>query len=143
VSGPSWARADRVELFANGKMIREQAVQDDHRAGEKARITWQIPKPAHDVHLVVIATGPGVTAPYWEIPRPYQPSDKSFVPRVVGSTNPIWIDGDGNGKFESAATIAQRLIVDHGKDRAKLAEVLKRFDEAVAVQLEAILPDVP
>jgi len=55
VFGPAWTQADRIELFANGILIREQKIEDDHRAGEKARIFWQLPKPAHDVHLVVIA----------------------------------------------------------------------------------------
>jgi hypothetical protein len=141
VLGPSWVRADHVALYANGVMIREQNVEDAGRAGEKARIIWQIPRPAHDVHLVVIATGPGVTAPYWEIPRPYQASSKTFVPRVIGSTNPVWLDADGNDKFESAFAIAQRLVQQHGADRAKLDDALKSHDEAVAVQVDAILQE--
>ncbi len=139
VFGPAWTKADRIELFANGILIREQKIEDDHRAGEKARIVWQIPKPAHDVHLVVIATGPGVTEPFWEIPRPYQPSSKTFVPRVIGSTNPIWLDADGDGRFEPAFAIAQRLIQESGGDRAKLQEALKKCDEAVAVQVESLM----
>lgn len=139
VFGPAWTKADRIELFANGVLIREQKIEDDHRAGEKARIVWQIPKPAHDVHLVVIATGPGVIEPFWEIPRPYQPSSKTFVPRVVGSTNPIWLDADGDGRFEPAVAIARRLILESGADRVKLQEALKRCDEAVAVQVESLM----
>ena len=100
---------------------------------------WQLPKPSHDVHLVVIATGPGVTEPFWEIPRPYQPSSKAFVPLVVGSTNPIWVDADGDGKFEPAFAIARRLIQESGGNRAKLQQALKRCDEAVAVQVESLL----
>jgi len=139
VFGPAWTQTDRIELFANGILIREQKIEDNHRAGEKARIVWQLPKPAHDVHLVVIATGPGVTEPFWEIPRPYQPSSKTFVPRVIGSTNPIWLDGDGDGRFESAFAIARRLIQESGGDRAKLQEALKRCDAAVAVQVESLM----
>lgn len=143
VSGPSWTQADHVELYANGKVIREQKITDDHRAGEKARITWEIPRPAHDVHLVVIATGPGVTEPFWEIPRPYQPASKTFVPRLIGSTNPVWIDADGDGRFESALAIAKRLIQQAGGDREKLRESLKRCDEAVAVQAESLNGSAP
>jgi hypothetical protein len=109
VSGPAWVQADRVELFANGVLIREQALTDDSRPGVKARVSFTIPKPAHDVFLVAIATGPGVKEPFWEIPRPYQPAGKTFVPRVIGSTNPIWIDADNDGKFESAHAVSQRL----------------------------------
>jgi len=139
VSGPSWVKADRIELFANGIVIREQAIEDDHRAGEKARVIWTLPKPAHDVHLVAIATGPGVTEPFWEIPRPYQPSSKTFVPRVIGSTNPIWVDADGDGRFQSAFAYAQSLVQQHGADREKLGETLKRYDAAIAVQVESLL----
>ena len=143
VSGPSWTQADHVELYSNGKVIREQKITDDHRAGEKARITWEIPRPAHDVHLVVIATGPGVTDPFWEIPRPYQPASKTFVPRLIGSTNPVWIDADGDGRFESALAIAKRLIQQAGGDREKLRESLKRCDEAVVVQAESLNGSAP
>ncbi|WP_397381217.1 CehA/McbA family metallohydrolase [Prosthecobacter sp.] len=139
VFGPAWAQADHIELFANGILIREQKIEDGHRAGEKARIIWQLPKPAHDVHLVVIATGPGVTEPFWEIPRPYQPSSKTFVSRVVGSTNPTWLDADGDGRFEPAVAIARRLIQESGGDRVKLQDALKRCDDAVAVQVESLM----
>jgi hypothetical protein len=138
VFGPAWAQADRVELYANGIMIREQKIEDDHRAGEKTRVMWKIGKPAHDVHLVVIATGPGVTEPFWEIPRPYQPTSKAFVSRVIGSTNPVWVDADGDGRFESAFGIAQRLIKESDGDEAKLREALKCCDEAVVVQVESL-----
>ncbi|MDB6117735.1 MAG: hypothetical protein JWO08_1516, partial [Verrucomicrobiaceae bacterium] len=139
VSGPSWVQADLVALYANGIMIREDVIQDAHRAGQKAKVIWRIPRPRHDVHLVVIATGPGVTEPFWEIPRPYQPSSTTFVPRVIGSTNPVWLDADGDGKFESAYAYAKRLIMRTGTDAAKLEEALKSYDEAVAIQARALV----
>ncbi len=138
VSGPAWVTADRVEIFANGIRIREQVIKDSGKGGEKARIMWKLPKPAHDVHLVAIATGPGVTEPYWEIPRPYQPSSKAITPRVIGATNPIWLDADGNGRFESAFVIAQQLVAKFGNDPAMLREALAKHDAAVAVQVESI-----
>jgi hypothetical protein len=134
----TWVQADHIALYANGRVIREQQIQDDHRAGEKARIIWQIPKPAHDVHLVVIATGPGVTEPFWEIPRPYQPSSKTLTSRVIGSTNPIWLDADGDGRFESAFAYAQTLIRQYGGDHGKLREALKGHDPSVATQVDSL-----
>ncbi|MGV3661271.1 MAG: CehA/McbA family metallohydrolase [Prosthecobacter sp.] len=143
VSGPAWVRADRVTLYANGIAIREEALSDKGREGEKARITWKIPKPAHDVHLVAIATGPGIEEPFWEIPRPYQPSSKTFTPRVVGSTNPVWVDANGDGRFQSALAIAQDLIQKSGGDRDALTEPLKKHDEAVVIQAESLLSNPP
>lgn len=140
VSGPAWTRVGQVELFANGIRIREQAVKDAGTAGKKARIVWRVPKPAHDVHLVAIATGPGVTEAFWEIPRPYQPSSKAFMPRVIGATNPVWLDADGDGHFESAFAIAQELITRSGGDPARLRELLRKHDPAVAAQVQSISP---
>lgn len=97
VSGPSWTRADHVALYANGEVLREEAVNDRGSAGEKARVTWKVPRPDKDTFLVVIATGPGPTGAFWPIPRPYQPSSPVFTPRVVGSTNPVWIEVGGEG----------------------------------------------
>src|SRR2546430_3772363 len=49
---------------------------------------------AYDAHLVAIASGPAVAGPYWPIAKPYQPSSRVWEPRVLGATNPIWVDGD-------------------------------------------------
>lgn len=133
VLGPSWARADRVELYANGIKVREQAITPGEQV-RKASVAWTLPRPGHDVHLVAIATGPGVTAPYWDTPRPYQPTAKTFTPRVIGSTNPIWIDGDGDGQFTPARGYAARLVSEAAGDAAKLGVKLNGYDAAVAVQ---------
>jgi hypothetical protein len=92
VSGPSWTRVDRVVLYGNGGVLQESKIHDPGRAGEKARVGWEIPRPGKDTFLVVIATGPGPTGAFWPIPRPYQPNSPVFEPRVIGSTNPVWID---------------------------------------------------
>jgi hypothetical protein len=133
VLGPSWVTADRVELFANGIKVREQSIRAT-REPLKARVTWTMPRPVHDVHLVVIATGPGVTAPYWETPRPYQAASKVFTPRIIGSTNPVWIDADGDGVFTPARGYAARLVTSAGGDPRRLVASLAAYDEPVAVQ---------
>jgi hypothetical protein len=101
VLGPSWVRAEKVELFANGTKIQESAI-DSRRAdapGEKAEITWVIPRPAEDTYLVAIVTGPPVTAPFWAMTRPYQPTSQKWQGRAIGATNPVWLDADGDGRF--------------------------------------------
>jgi hypothetical protein len=101
VLGPSWVRADKVELFANGVPIQELMI-DPVRSGapgEKAGVTWTIPRPAKDTYLVAIATGLPVTAPFWAMSRPYQPVSRKWQGRSIGASNPIWLDADGDGKF--------------------------------------------
>ncbi|PYI80805.1 MAG: hypothetical protein DME26_20935 [Verrucomicrobia bacterium] len=133
VLGPSWTRADRVELFANGEKIREQQIKSA-RSAEKAKVTWTIPRPRYDVHLVAIATGPGVTGPYWAIPRSYQPTSRVWEPRLIGSTNPIWVDADGDGKFTAARAYAKELWMRIGADPVKLLAELASYDQAVTAQ---------
>jgi hypothetical protein len=145
VLGPSWVSATNVALFANGVKIREAQINGAARhddssfnRGEKAIITWTVSRPAHDVHLVAIATGPAVTAPFWAIPRPYQPASPHWEGRVIGSTNPIWLDGDGDGQFTSARAYAVRLVTRHGSKPVKLLAALGEFDEAVASQAPSL-----
>ncbi len=138
VLGPSWTQADRVELFANGIKIREQAIQAPAGSVEKAAVVWRLPRPAHDVHLVAIAHGPAVTAPYWAIPFPYQPTDRNRDRCVLGATNPVWLDADGDGKFSSARDYAKQVIERSGGNPGKLAAELTRYDAAVGAQVKAL-----
>jgi hypothetical protein len=147
VLGPSWINADRVELYANGVKIRQQQIappaleaasKDKKYDPLKAKVIWTVPKPKHDVHLIALASGPGVTGLYWPIARPYQPSSPVWEPRVVGCTNPIWVDADGDGKFSSPRNHAQVLIQRHGTDPRKLLPALALCDEAVAAQAASL-----
>src|SRR5206468_3657507 len=140
VFGPSWTSADRVELYANGVKIRDQKVETPVSPAEKTRVTWIIPKPAYDVHLVAIASGPPVNRPCWPIPKPYQPSSRVWEPRVLGATNPIWVDGDGDGKFTPPRAYAKEIVQRAGTDVKKLMAELAKYDEAVAAQAASFFP---
>ncbi len=86
VDGPSWTSVDYIALHADGRVVHEERFAP--RSG-KLRRTWRLPRP--DRYLVAVATGPGVRAPYWPSPRPYQPTERTFSPYVIGSSNPIWM----------------------------------------------------
>lgn len=141
VLGPSWVNATNVCLFANGAKIREESLplagrgREPLALGEKAKVEWLIPKPRHDVHLVAIATGPGVTAPFWAIPRPYQPASTRWEGRVIGSSNPILLDADGDGAFTAARGYAKQIVARHGANPRALQAALADYDEAVAAQV--------
>jgi hypothetical protein len=138
VVGPSWTRADRVELYANGVKIHEQPIDAPADVVAKARVSWNLARPAHDVSLVVVASGPGVTAPYWVIPKPYQPSSKDWTPRLLSVTNPVRLDADGDGRFTSAHEYALQAIHQAGTDPSRLFPALSEHDESVAAQAAAI-----
>jgi hypothetical protein len=137
VLGPSWVSATNVTLFANGVKLREQTIGpgDSSGTGIKAVLNWTLPRPAHDVYLVALATGPEVNAPFWAIPKPYQPTSPRWTGRIIAATNPIWLDADGDGRFTAARGYARRLIEQHGTNPNSLLPALIHFDEAVAAQV--------
>ncbi len=131
-----------MELFADGIKIQERRIDDAPGSVEKARVEWTLPRPPHDVALVAVASGPGVTAPYWPIPRPYQPTSKVWEPRVLAVTNPVRVDAESDGAWSSARYYAQFLIEIFGADPSALFPALARYDEAVATQAAAFcLPE--
>jgi hypothetical protein len=140
VLGPSWSSVDRVELFADGVKLREQpiAIERASHPGIKAVVTWDIPRPPHDLCLVAVASGPGVTAPFWAIPRPYQPTSRAWTPRVLGIANPVFLDGDDDGVWTSPKGYAERLVGRAGTEPARLLPALASHDEAVAAQAAAL-----
>lgn len=138
VKGPGWTRARRVALYVNGILAREEEIEDGTRAGVKWEGTWRLPKPAHDVHLVAVATGPGVTAPYWPTAKPYQPTSIEFAPYVLGLSGAVFVDGDGSRAFEPAVEYARREV-SAAADVRQLAARLRSYDGAVAIQAASLL----
>jgi hypothetical protein len=140
VLGPSWVSATNVLLFANGVLLRDRALNagKTEAVGIKAVIDWTIPRPDHDVHLVALATGPDVTAPFWAIPKPYQPTSRQWTGRVIAATNPVWLDADGDGRFTSARGYARTLVERQARNPSALLAELARFDEATAAQAASL-----
>jgi hypothetical protein len=98
-----------------------------------------LPRFHHDVHLVAIASGPGVRELYWPIARPYQPTSSIVNPRVLGSTGAVWLDADGDGARTSAFTYARRLLREAKGEWPALVRSLSDYDEAVAAQAASLL----
>jgi hypothetical protein len=148
VLGPSWTKADRVTLYANGTAIREVTIDGSlspaTAPGEKWRGSYRIEKPTHDVHIVLVALGPGPDVPFYPLVRPYQPVSPLWKPYVLGSSGAVFIDADGDGRFTSAREYAQRIVdavKNLGADAAldAVIEKLAPFDDAVAAQAADLL----
>ena len=137
VYGPRWVSADRVELFVNGHSqgVREVTAADGVK---KAELQWTLRGLRSDAAVVVVASGPGVTQPYWDLPRPYQATSTHHVSRVLSLNNPVFVDVDGDGGFTSPFARARAIAARHGKDESKAWAEALREDVAVVEQLQTV-----
>lgn len=95
VLGPSWANADRVRIFRNGEEIESFAIspEDSPGIGEKFAKGFSLAELGAESgdFLCAVATGPGITEPWWPIMPPYQPDSPDFEPFVIGISPAVWI----------------------------------------------------
>ncbi len=138
VQGPHWTTASKVQLFANGTVIREATMPTNEESDPAQKLDWKtewiIPRPNHDVHLVAIATGPGITGPFWKTALPYQPTSPDFEPTSLGCSGAVWLDIDGDGRRSSARDYAEFAVGSSGGNIDTLLEKLANNDEATASQ---------
>lgn len=137
VLAPHWITARRVQLYANGALVRQAEIgtpPTDAVPGVKAQVQWRLPRPAHDVHLVAVALGDGVDGPWWPTARPYQPTSPEWQPYTLGVSGAVWVDGDGDGRRSSAIDYAWRLYGEVRGDLGAAVALLAGFDAAVATQ---------
>ncbi|NNE07330.1 MAG: CehA/McbA family metallohydrolase, partial [Gemmatimonadetes bacterium] len=91
VQAAEWIDLDKMRVFANAQQIGEQTIW--RRPGETS-VRLKESLPIHrDTWVVVVITGKQDLAPVASGPRgePIRP---------VAFSNPIWIDEDGNGRFD-------------------------------------------
>jgi hypothetical protein len=84
--------------------------------------------------LVAVASGPGITGPYWPTAKPYQPTSPEWEAQVVGVSGALWLDGDGDRRRQSARDYAERVFADSDGALAKLIRALADYDAAVSAQ---------
>lgn len=134
VQGPEWVQADRIELYANGRLIRSLEIPQSQRgiAGLKALASWQLDKPKHDIQLVAVARGPGVRGLYWPIAKPYQPTSAEWNSYVFGSSGIVRIDADRDGRWSCCKDYAQRLVEGASGSLEKLSRSLGDYDAPTA-----------
>jgi len=141
VKGPAWTTATRVQLYANGELIREEPVASaagELPPGVKYSATWNIPRPKHDVHWVAIALGKGIDGPHWATAKPYQPTSPDWQPQTLGISGAVWIDGDGDQRHTPARQYAQRAVAAAAGDPAKLVAGLATYDAPIAAQAASL-----
>ena len=139
VWGPHWADAEEVRLYSNGRQIHSAAINANLAPGQSNGLKWQgkwtLPRPTQDVHLVAIASGPGIDQSYWKTAKPYQARSPDWTARVMACSGAVWIDGDGDGRRTSAHDYAQRIYKKAGGELDRLIQLLPDYDQAVAAHV--------
>ena len=143
VDFPRWMNPEgrtTATLFANGRPMLVFPFELAKKARQPFAFKARFLKPKADAWYVLVADMPGVTNAYWSIARPYQPSSPEWNPAMIGVTNPIWLDADGDGRFTPPRMTAKRII-DSMKDPEKAIEGLAEYDWAIAVHAAELLHD--
>jgi hypothetical protein len=82
---------DTVEIWSNGMIAATQAVPASQAPLRlRARVAVSLER---DAFVVVVARGDGPLAPYVS-------TSPDFAATPIAITNPIWVDADGNGRFD-------------------------------------------
>lgn len=100
VRAASWVDCDRVIVVVNGDRVHTIPVPDV-RTAERLDTTVEIPVD-RDAFLLLLVEGDDPLAPV--VPDKKRP----ILPLAV--TNPVWIDAEGDGRWESPAARGERLV---------------------------------
>ena len=155
VLGPHWSQVDRVQLFANGVLVHERDLTQQKRSpvqapslartsttsnrmnppvGLKDEFSIKLPRPKQDVHLVAIATGPGIRESWWRTAKPYQPDSPDWEPTSLSCSGAVWLDVDRDNQRNSAADYAAKLVTAANGNLDQLLKSLTEYDSTVAAQ---------
>jgi hypothetical protein len=129
VRHPSWLAPERLDLVVDGTVVAtvplapSQAGDTPTEAVRRVSVTL----PGHDSWLVAVASAPALKAPFWNMQ----------LPRALGVTNPVLIDRDGDDRWSSPRSTAERLLGAARDDGAlaRVRELLPELDDGAALQL--------
>ena len=137
---PTWINPEGgtvATLYENGSPKISFPFEMKKQAGKPLAFKARFPKPKGDAWYVLVAEAPGVTNAHWSIARPYQPSSPDWNPTMIGATNPIYLDGNGDGLYSSPRRFAQHLVDTHASPH-DLIPVLNGYDRAIVIQTAEI-----
>jgi predicted metal-dependent phosphoesterase TrpH len=127
VAGASWARATRADVFVNGRRVDGVALDEGGKPWSR-ELEFTVRVPAHDSWIVCLAQGPVPEGDWWF----------TIQSHLAALSNPVWVDGDGDGRWQSPREVARALREQHGADPAALSAALAGCDAAVRAQAVAL-----
>ncbi len=142
VDFPTWMNPEArttATVYANGRPLVVFPFEMAKTKGKPLGFKARFPKPKADTWYVLVADTPGVTNAHWSIARPYQPSSPKWDPAMIGVTNPIWMDADGDGRFTPPRKAAEAIVNAANAAPQRTIEALADFDWAIGVHAAEIL----
>ncbi len=132
IQGASWAEVESAAIYWNGEVVAQSTFLPS-TPGQALRqsLEFRLPRPAYDTWLVCVAQGPKPDAPWWY----------SLFDDLAWVSNPIWLDANGDGVYQSPAETAAKALnqVDKGPKGqpqiTDLAGILNHCDRAIAIQV--------
>src|SRR6185295_13008384 len=125
VASADWVRPRRAVVFLNGLPVAEKKLQPVDGKPFDQRVTFSINVPKHDAHLVCAVFGDGIAAPFW----------RTLGKFTAAVTNPLYLDNDGDGKYQSPRATAEKLLTATDGSLKSLWNAVEKSDDALAGQM--------
>ena len=84
VHSPSWIKADKVMLFANGEKIFTSMLAEGDKSGNTWILKFRLPEQPRGATILAIAEGADPQVPWWPVAKPYQHASPEVNPIVLG-----------------------------------------------------------
>jgi hypothetical protein len=129
VAAADWIKPRRALVFLNGVPVAERKLAPKPGEPFEQRLEFSLPVPNHDAYLVCAVFGDGITEPFW----------RTLGCFTAAVTNPLYLDGDGDGEYQSARETARQLLTATDGTLPAVWETVEKSDDALAGQMLGLL----
>lgn len=124
VRAPSWVRPRSAQVWVNGSLHSTVDLSGAPAGPYERALAFEVEGRAHDAWLSCVVHGEGVRQAAWPLLNDY----------TLAATNPVFLDGDGDGRYSAPRATAAALLAERGAGADSLAAIAAEADEAVALQ---------
>jgi len=129
VAAADWIKPRRALVFLNGLPVAEKKLEPMPGEPFEQHLEFSIPTPQHDAYLVCAVFGDGITEPFW----------RTLGRFTAAVSNPVYIDGNGDGGYQSPRDTAQQILSATDSTLPAVWETIQKSDDALAGQMLGLL----